>query len=148
MTLVAGGFLEDFQDHVADNSGLGFVVGTNFTIGQSPDPIQDFPTILAATRMRLTIYESTGTLTRMSRRIHQERTFRFVHRGDHPQDAVNRAWGLVEWFENDNLHVTFPSNSFTYRFLRTATLPTIVASSEDGSALADHNMTLLVLNKV
>ncbi len=146
MTLVAGGFLEVLQDHIAADSGLGFVVGTNFTIGQSPDPIQDFPTILAAARMRLTIYESTGTLTRFSRRIHQERTFRFLHRGDHPQDAVNRAWGLVEWFENDSLHVTL--TSFTYRLLRTASLPSIVASSEDGSALADHNMTLLVFNKV
>ncbi len=146
MTLVAGGFLEELQDHVADNSGLGFVSGTNFTIGQSPDPIQDFPTLLTATRMRLTIYESSGTLARFSRRIHQERTLRFLHRGDFPQDAINRAWNLVEWFENESLHASL--TSFTYRLLRTATLPTIVASSEDGSALADHNMTLLVFNKV
>jgi hypothetical protein len=140
------GFIEELRDHIASNSGLGYVVGTNLTVGYSPDPLEDFPEQLTASRNILTIYEAGGTFIRRARQLHQERTVRFLFRGNHPQDAVNRAWRIYQWFERSNVH--FDLTSFSCRFLRTESPPTVVAAVEDTSALADMVLTYHVLSKV
>jgi len=142
---VAEGLIEQIQDLISAEATLNYTTGETLTIGQSPDPISDFPTLLQSDRILLTIYESGGTLTRRSRFVHQERTFRFVHRGDHPQDAINRAWRLIEWFENKRKHTSL--TGFALLFTRVSSLPQVVFRGADGSALADSNLTFLALRK-
>lgn len=142
--IVGEGFLEELRDKIAADSGLGYVVGENLTCGDSPDPIQDFPHQLAASRNRLTIYDNGGNLIRSGSRTHSERTVRFVVRGDHPQDAVNRAWRVLQWIENDLRQ--FSTTSFSARHTDTPILPSVIVKGEDGSALANFAATFYVLN--
>jgi hypothetical protein len=141
----AEGLAEQLQDHIATNSGLSYVVGGNFTLGSSPDPIADFPTIVSADRIRLTLYEDGGSFTRNSRHVYQFREFRLIFRGDYPQDAVNRAWRLIQWFQRSNTH--FSLTGFSVRFLDVPSLPQVVFNGEDGTALASAVLRFLAISK-
>lgn len=146
MSFKGEGFLEELRDHIVSEAALGYVSGETITVGFSPDPVQDYPALLSATRNLLTLYGSGGTLRRSSSLVHQDRSVRFVHRGDHPQDAVNRLWRVVEWLETKKKHMTLPS--FAVRFLRHEGLPTVSAVEEDRTALADVTLAFLVISRV
>lgn len=145
MPFTAVGLIEDLGTHIQDNSGLGYTKGENLTIGMSPDPIADFPTIVASNRILLTLYEEGGNLTRNARHVHQFRNFRMIFRGEHPQDAVNRAWRLIQWFENSNVH--FDLTGFSVRTISIPSLPQIVFRDEDGTALASTVLRFLAISK-
>jgi len=153
--LVLEGFMEDLQDYIAANFLDGarnvtgdpvYTVGTNFTLGQSPDPTEDFPTMARSDRIRLVLYEEAATVLRSGRRPHPNRPVRFVARGDNPQDANNRCHRLVQWFENSQRHFVLPR--FSCRTLGVSAAPTVAFRSQDRTALSSFVMSFLALGKV
>lgn len=142
MNLTATNFAEELQDHIADNSGLGYVVGRNFTLGELLD-VDNLgawfdPEIL------LTIFEEGGTLIRTGRKHRQERTFRFLCKGTKAQLSVNRAWAVLTWLENTR---TFLSSTYRAWLARTDKMPSVVAADDSGTYLADFVVTFYVFSR-
>ena len=103
MPLVMANFLEEVQDYLAANSGLGLVVRArgnegNFTISNLLD-IDNLDRALGA-GIDCTMYEEGGTLTRTGRRHHQNRVVRFIYKGDYGQEAVTRCQRLLQNLES------------------------------------------------
>ena len=144
MPLVLANFLEEVQDYIAANSGLGLVVpgagvdGGNFTISNVLD-IDNLDRALGA-GIDCTMFEEPGTITRTGRRHRQERTVRFVYKGSHGQEAVNSCQALLQYLENKR---TFVTATFTVWVARTDKTPTVVAADQGGTHLADFVMTFL-----
>lgn len=146
MPFVSVNFLEEFAAFIESEANLDYVVGENLSVGDFADPIQDFPHLLAAQRNSLAIYDAGGTLTRTSHRTHADRSVRFITRGQYAQDAINNAFRLHGWVENELRHFTLPS--FTARHLSTQVQPVLIVKGEDGSALANFVVTFRVINLV
>ena len=133
---------EEIQDYLAANSGLGLTVGTNFTLGNLLN-VQDLEQ-LATSKIDLTMYEEPGTLVETARKTRQERTFRFVYKGDYGQEAVNRCWSLVSYVQRTK---TFLTATFRVWFSRVEKTPTVIAAGQDGTHLADTVITFNVWKK-
>lgn len=148
MALVSVGWAEELQDYIAENSGLGLVVpGTgpvgNFTLGDLLN-VDNLDHLLGG-QIDCTIFEEGGSLTRSGRRHHQERSVRFVYKGDRGQGVVNSCWRLLQFLENDR---TFLTSTFRTWVARTDKLPTVIAADQAGTHLADFVMTFFVFNRV
>lgn len=148
MPLIAVNFAEELQDYIAQNSGLGLIVPGigpvgNFTIGNLLDV--DNLDLLLGTGIDCTIFEEGGNLIRTGRRHRQERSFRFVYKGDAGQTAVNSCWRLLQFLENAR---TFLTSTFRVWVARTDKLPTVIAADQAGTHLADFVMTFFVFNRV
>lgn len=142
MKLTLAQFAEQLQDHIAANSTLGLTVGENFTLGNLLD-IQDMEGYLAS-KIELTMFEEPGTLSRTGRRFHQERTIRFLYKGDYGQQAINRCHALLEWLQNSALYSNL--SSFKAIVARVDKLPSVVAADQSGTHLADCIVTFFVYN--
>jgi hypothetical protein len=104
---------EEIQDWIAANTtglSLTYTVGENFILGDALD-IQDLDE-LSGSNVDLTMFEEGSSFVYGGSFVRQDRTFRFVHKGTYGQQAVNRAWELVEWFKNESK--TFLSVSGLY----------------------------------
>ena len=82
------GAIEEIQDYIAANSGLGYTVGTNFVIGD----ILDLATLGATKAIDLTMYDEGATLEPSGRRWHMHRDIRFVFKGDFGQGTDWKEW--------------------------------------------------------
>ena len=136
-------FLEELQDHIANESDLDLTVSENFTIGNLLD-LQDIDTYLSS-EIELTMFEEGGGLRRSGRRHHQERTVRFLYKGDYGQQAVNRCLALIEWLSNNSL--SFQTSNFREWMARTDKLPSVIAAAQTGTHLADCVVTFLVFKR-
>jgi len=147
MPLVAAGWIEELQDYIAQNSGLGLIVPGagpvgNFTAGDLLN-VDNLDQLLGS-GIVCTIYEEGGNLVRTGRRHRQVRTLRFVYKGDIEQLAVNSCWSLIEFLENK---LTFTTLTFKTWVARVDKLPTVIAKDQAGTHLADFVVTFFVYNR-
>jgi hypothetical protein len=137
---------EELQDYIAANSGLGYVVGGstgNFTLEQVLD--LDDITRLLGQKVLLTLFDSGGTLTASGSQTHQTREWRFVTKGNHANEATDRARGILTWLWNLK---TFETATYRFWFTRVIRMPSILARGESGSHLAEVSFQSLVFNRV
>jgi len=147
MPLVALNWAEEVQDYIAENSGLGLVVPGvgpvgNLTLGNLLN-VDNLDALLGS-EIRCTIFEEGGNLNRTGRRHQQERSLRFVFKGEHGQEAVNSCLALLQFLENGR---TFLTSTFRTWVARTDKMPTVIAADQAGTHLADFVMTFLVYNR-
>lgn len=131
-------FIEQLQDYVAAESGLGYVVGTDCFVANELDIDGD------AKLESLTLYEEGASFDPHARVPKQERSVRFLFRDGHEQAAMNRAWDFVEWIGDV---VAFSTTSFSVRVLRVDKGPSVVEARRSGTFLADVVVTFLVMNR-
>jgi hypothetical protein len=134
---------EELQDYIADNSGLGYVVGENFTAENSME-YTDIARVLGS-KVLLTIFDENGTLISSGRQTHQERYWRFVTKGTHANAALDRARELLVWLWNTK---TFDLTTYRVLVAQTLKMPEVVVRGESGSYLAEFVLQTLVFNKV
>ena len=134
------GAIEEIQDYIADNSGLGYSVGTNFVIGD----ILDLATLGATKAIDLTMYDEGATLEPSGRRWHMHRDIRFVFKGDFGQGAVNNAWKFVDWLGNNR---SFSTASYKVMWENFPKLPSIIGATRADTYLSDVVSRFLFLNK-
>ena len=141
--LVLRNLSEEIQDYIAANSGLGYIVGTNFTI----ENVMDYTDLerLLGSRILLTMFDEGGELRPSARLTHQERLFRFVVKGTHPNDSMDRARDLLKWLWDKKFFETATFRVWIAHVLR---LPTVIVKGESGSTLSDFLISILVFNKV
>ena len=134
---------EEFQDHIAANSGLEYVVGQNFTAENS----MDYPDIarLLNSKVLLTIFDENGTLIPSGRQTRQEKYWRFVTKGTHANEALDRARALLMWLWNTK---TFDLPTYRVMVAQTLKMPEVISRGESGSYLAEFVLQTLVFNKV
>ncbi len=137
-------FAEQFQSWLAANADFtpALVVARNFTLGNLLN-IQDIELYLGS-KILLTMFEEPGTLQGAARRTRQERTFRFLYKGAHGQEAMNHCWRLLKFLHNKK---TFETDDFRAWLARIDKPPGVVAAGEDGTHLADCVVTLNVWYK-
>jgi len=141
MALIAVNFAEELQDWIADNYTVEtLTVGQNFILGNLLD-LQDIADYLASS-VSLSMYEEGGNIVRTGRRHHQERSIRFVFKGQYGQEAVNKTWQLLQWLEDQK---TFLSSTFRVWLARIDKLPSVIGADQDGIHLADSVVTFFVL---
>lgn len=146
MPLLAVNFVEELQTYLADNSGLGLVIpgrgvtGGNFTIGNllNVDRLED----VLGSEIVCTMFEEGGNIIRTSRRHRQERTIRFLYKGEYGQAAVNSCWLLLQYLEDLK---TFQTDTFRVWVARADKLPTVIAADQGGTHLADFVITFFAL---
>lgn len=136
-------FVQELQDYIIANSGFTptLSAGVNFTIGNLLD-VQDLELILRK-KILLTLFEEGGTLLERGRRTQQERSFRFIFKGNYGQEAVDHCWRLLKWLLNKR---TFQTNTFRVWLARADKLPTVFVANESGSHLADFVVTLNIFS--
>lgn len=134
---------EEFQDYIAANSGLGYVVGDNFTAENSMDYTDQAR--LLNSKVLLTIFDENGTLIPSGRQTRQEKYWRFVTKGTYANEALDRARALLVWLWNTK---TFDLTTYRVLVAQTLKMPEIVARGESGSHLAEFVLQSLVFNKV
>ena len=134
------GAIEEIQDYIAANSGLGYTVGTNFVIGD----ILDLATLGATKAIDLTMYDEGATLEPSGRRWHMHRDIRFVFKGDFGQGAVNNAWKFVDWLGNNR---SFSTASYKVMWENFPKLPSIIGATRADTYLSDVVSRFLFLNK-
>ncbi len=147
MQITAVNFAEEVQDFIATNSSLGLIVPAagvagNFLIGDILN-VNDLDTLLGK-QIVLTMFEEGGTITRTGRRHLQERTLRFVYKGNSGQAAVNLCWNLYTYLEKK---LTFQTATFRIWLARTEKLPGVFAADQGGVSLADLILTFLVQSR-
>jgi hypothetical protein len=135
--------IEEIQDYIADNSGLGYVVGQNFTAENSMS-FTDIGRLLSS-QVLLTIFDEGGELVPSGRLTIQNRIFRFVTKGTTPNDAMDRARSLVEWLWN---HKNLLTSTYRSQVRTLERLPTIIDRGEDGSTLVDFVVSMVVFNRL
>lgn len=138
---------EEVQDWIAANAtglSLAYTVGENFILGDALD-IQDLDE-LSGSNVDLTMFEEGSNFVYGGSFVRQDRTFRFVHKGTYGQQAVNRAWELVEWFKNESR--TFVTDTFRVLVVQFPVLPTIFARYRSGVHLADFVILTYSYNRV
>lgn len=146
MLIKAKNCAEEIQSYIADNSGLGLVVGTasaNFTLGNILD-ITDLDQYLSSSPVVLTMFEEGGDSVSSHRNERIERTFRFLYKGSYGQEAINRCWDLLKYLWDLR---KFETSTFSIWLMRKDKLPGIVAASQSGVYLADIVVTFLVSQK-
>lgn len=137
---------EELQDYIAANSGLGYVVGgssANFTLEQVLD-WEDIARLLRQ-KVLLTLFDDGGTLTPSGSQTHQSRNWRFVAKGTHANEALDRVRNVVTWLWNTK---SFETATYRYVFVRVIGMPSILARGESGSHLAEASLQSLVFNRV
>lgn len=139
-----GGMAAELQDYIAENSGLGYVVGENFTLQDAAD-IQDLEQMVASrSQVLLTMFDEGGTLIPSGRRTPAERTFRFAVKGAHAQEALDRAHELLSWLWNRK---AFATAGFVVWVLRAPGLPQVPVRGASGSHVADFIVSMLAYNR-
>jgi hypothetical protein len=135
---------EELRDYIADNSGLGYVVGTNLTLENTMD-FTDIGRLLGS-RVLLTIFDEGGAIIPSSRFVFQDRNFRFVTKGTSSNQALGRGRDLFKWLWNKK---TFGTSTYRW-WLRpdNRRMPQIISRGENKSFLADFIFTFFVFNKV
>ena len=129
-------FMEEIQDYIAANSSLGYVVGTDFFIGDILD-------IDAVTQLQgLTMYDEGSSFPGRGRRLqYTERSVRFVVRDSSAQAANNRCWSLFDWM---GTLWSFNTTSFDIKLARFDKLPSLFEARAAGVYLSDIVATFLV----
>lgn len=137
-------FAEQFQDWLAAEADFepSLTVAQNFTLGNLLN-VQDLELILGS-KILLTLFEEGGNLYGSARRTRQERTFRFVYKGAHGQEAMNYCWRLLRFLHKRK---TFETAEYRAWLARIDKLPGIIAAGQDGTHLADCVVTLNVWYK-
>lgn len=136
-------FAEQFQDWIANNCDISLTVGKNFVLGNLLN-VYDFDK-LKRSHILLSMFEEGGSIISRGRRTQQERTFRFIFRGNYGQEAINYGLRFVSWLRRKK---TFETDSFRAWLSRVDKLPTVVSADQDGVSLADLVITLNVWFKV
>lgn len=141
MRLKGEGFAQALFAWLCENftGSVTFSAGQNATLGNLLD-VADLGRIMNS-KVILTLFDEGGNLARSGRRHQQERTFRFVMKGNHGQAAIDLCWEVLEFLENQR---RFESGVFSVWLLQTETLPSTVATAESGLALSDFVVTFLV----
>jgi len=134
------GAIEEIQDYISANSGLGYTTGTNFVIGD----ILDMATLGATEAIDLTMYDEGGSLTPSGRRWHIRRNIRFIFKDTFGQGAVNKAWKFVDWLGNER---TFTTSTYRVWWERNSKLPSIIGATRADTYLADVVAQFLLLTK-
>jgi hypothetical protein len=145
-TLSLDNVLEEIQDYVATNSGLGYVVAENFTIG-NPLDWHDIDDLLGpGSRVDLSMHDERPTIRPTGRREHIEWPIRFVTKGDTANGALSRARSLATWLFNTHTFET--AAGIRVWFLRAfASYPGLLARGDSGVCLADFTTRVLVLQR-
>ncbi|UCG53554.1 MAG: hypothetical protein JSW58_08350 [Candidatus Latescibacterota bacterium] len=135
------GFTEQFQDYIVANTDFTptLVVGTNFIIGNILD-VQDLEQRLTS-KILCTLFDEGGNLIGSGRRTRQERSFRFVFKGDYAAEAVNHGFRLLAWLQN---HRVFRTSEFQAWWARADKLPSVIVRGKGGATLADFVVSLNV----
>lgn len=147
--LSLAGWIEEVQDYIAENSGLGYVVAENFTIGESfESDLQDFvrsrpgDQVIPAT---LVVYDAGGSAIPAGSIARAQRSLRFVSRSrEHGQAAIDALNRLLEWMQRAG---SFPTATFRTLVERAPRLPDLVESNRAGEHLAELIVTFKVLNR-
>lgn len=130
-------FIEELQDHIEDEAGLGYVVGTDLFVSNELDIDGDSKV------ETLTLYEEGFAPSTRERIPKQERTVRFLFRAADAQAAMNNAWTFVEWIGNAE---TFSTPKFRVWVLRFDKGATVTVARRSGTYVADVVVTFLVTN--
>lgn len=144
---------EEMQDYIASHfldeatNQPVYTVGTqeaNFTIEDFVD-IQDLDRIALNHRVLLTMYYDGGTLHRTGKQSAHFCNYRFLAKGSHANNAMDRARALLEWLEDERTFVTA-----TYRIwvLTQPRLPGVIGRGEHGSYLADFVVSISAHTRV
>lgn len=135
---------EELQEYISDNvTGLSvtYTMAENFVLGRMLN-VQDLDDLVGQ-NIDLTLFDEGGPgLVPGSRVVRQERTFRFVHRGD-GQQAVTRAQELLEWLWNRK---SFQTATFRVWVAQPAALPSAFRYYRSGDTLADFLMNFYAFN--
>ena len=134
------GAIEEIQDYIADNSGLGYSVGTNFVIGD----IMDMATLAATKAIDLSMYDEGAKMEPSGRRWHMHRNIRFVFKGTFGQGAVNSGWKFVDWVGNQRV---FHTTSYRVLWEGFPKLPSVIGATRAGTYLADTVVSFRLLTK-
>ena len=149
------GLTEQIQDYIAANfvstvrqAGAsfptgGYVVGTNF-LAENAMQYQDIARLLG-NEVLLTLFDEGGTLNPSGRQTHQTRLFRFVTKGSHSNEALDRARDLIEWLWNAARH--FTTTDFRVRVQTPQQFPAVIDRGDSGSFLADAIVPFFVTNR-
>lgn len=148
MSITGRGFIEAVQDWVASISTLGYTVPSagvtgNITVGNLLD-VDNLDQSLGS-EIGCTLFDEGGTIVRTSRGGRQERTVRFVCKGQYGQQAVNSCWDIHKELESRK---RFSSGIFSAWVARTDKLPTLIAADQGGTHLADFVVTFIVSNRI
>ncbi len=150
MTVVLTNLAEEIQQYISDNSSLNLnydpvADDVNFTLGNILN-VTDLDFLLGS-NIDLTMFEEGGSVSPTGRREKQERSFRFVYKGNSGQLAINLCWALVEWLWNSAR--TFQTATFRIWIPRFPDkLPSVIAANQDGSHLADFVVTFFAFTLV
>lgn len=150
MTVVLTNLAEEIQQYISDNSSLNLnydpvADDVNFTLGNILN-VTDLDFLLGS-NIDLTMFEEGGSVSPTGRREIQERSFRFVYKGNSGQLAINLCWALVEWLWNSAR--TFQTTTFRIWIPRFPDkLPSVIAANQDGSHLADFVVTFFAFTLV
>ena len=137
-------FAEEFQDWLASNYDVTtLTVGENFTLGNILNVYELDK--YRQNKIFLTMFEEGGSIISSGRRTRQERTFRFVFRGNHGQEAINHGLEFVAWFKRKKTFETATYRAWLNRFDR---LPTVISAEQSGVSLADLVLTLNVWTRL
>lgn len=144
--LVLEGFIEELQTYVADNysdtSNRTYTTAGNFVIGDVLD-LEDFDRLVSQD-VDLTIYDEAQAGQRSGRHQRATRGVRFLFKGSHAQDALDRGHAMVTWLSGLD-QVELPS--FYVWVERIARFPGIVAGKPSGAFLSDFVAHFLQIGK-
>lgn len=136
-------FIEELQDYIADNAGLGYTVSgrsANLYAGGGLN-IDDLSRVNSCT-----LYDEGLDLLPGGKAFSmQERPVRFAFLAkSNGMAAVNRAFSMLEWIANTR---RLQTTNFTIRYLRLSSGPTIVDASDVGTFVADFVVVFLVTQR-
>lgn len=137
---------EELQDHIADNSELGYVVGgtnANFTIGQLFN-WEDAQRLLGESVL-LTLYDDGHDFIHTGGQKIIEKSWRFVTKGSTANQALDRVRDVETWLLNKR---QFSTDTYVYWFVDEVRSPAVVARGENGSHLAETILRGFVLSRV
>lgn len=150
MTVVLLNLAEEIQEYISSNSTLSLnhdstVGNVNFTLGNILN-VTDLDFLLGS-NIDLTMFEEGGTVIPTGRRERQERTFRFIYKGNSGQLAVNLCWQFIQWLWSDAR--SFKTATFRIWVPRFPDkLPSVISANQDGSHLADFVVTFFAFTLV
>ena len=134
------GVIEEIQDYIAANSGLGYTTGTNFVIGD----VLDMATLGATEAIDLSMYVEGAQLIPSGKRWYMHRNIRFVFKSTFGQGAVNKAWEFVDWVVNER---SFYTTTYRVWYEVLSKPPSVIGATRADAYLADTVVQFLLLNK-
>jgi len=138
--LKAHGVIEEIQDYIASDSGLGYTTGSNFVIGD----VLDMATLGATKAIDLSMYDEGARLVPSGKRWYMHRNVRFVFKSTFGQGAVNKAWEFVDWLVNER---TFFTPTYRVWWEALSKPPSVIGATRADAYLADTVVQFLLLNK-